>query len=641
MGFRNEAVGGEILVRPAIQSPNFVDGSAGWSINQNGTAEFQSLIVGAGQIQAGALGPNAVTSGTIAPGALDTLTLNAVTINGNTVSASNIIITQGAGGIFIYSAGGGQVVQTFTTAGSGHWIAPTGVTSIKAEAWGGGGGGSGNYDFYHATQGSGGGGEYAAETALAVTAGNSYAYTVGSAGAGDTGSSLSTNGGGSTLAGDSVTVTAHGGVSGSNGSTQGTGSTNTVHFDGGQGVQGWNFSQSSNPGGSGGGSSAGPSSAGNSGSFNDGTLGGSGGAAVSDGGPGGAGGHGSTNHANAPAITSGPGGGGGEGGLYNNEANLTNGASGFAGQVRITYTASGTTLIMSIAASATTDPVSGASVPAGPYLLAGTALAFQGTTGENTHGKVAAPAARQLQLTAPMTNSTDVQPSVTLNSVATGSIPFTAVSGSVTLSNQAATPSSPSSAALLYGTSGQPAFVNPQGVQANLSGAPLADTSTNTVTSTGINALTKIWTIPANDMQVGTTYKLTCWGNAVWGSTQQTLTLSPEIDGALVGTNPGIAGADFAASATIRWHAELFVTCHATGAGGSIQFNGWGTFCQTDHVITPGTAANNTVPWASGISSDFSVDTTASHTVSLKANWASTTGAPTISCHNSLFERIC
>lgn len=38
-------VGGTILRRAAIASPNYVAGSAGWTINQDGSAEFNNLAV--------------------------------------------------------------------------------------------------------------------------------------------------------------------------------------------------------------------------------------------------------------------------------------------------------------------------------------------------------------------------------------------------------------------------------------------------------------------------------------------------------------------------------------------------------------------------------------------------------------------
>ncbi len=43
MSFQNSILGGTALVRPAIKSPNYVLGAAGWSINQDGSAEFNNL----------------------------------------------------------------------------------------------------------------------------------------------------------------------------------------------------------------------------------------------------------------------------------------------------------------------------------------------------------------------------------------------------------------------------------------------------------------------------------------------------------------------------------------------------------------------------------------------------------------------
>ena len=45
-GFSNPIVGGvDKLIRQAIQSPNFVAGVSGWSINKDGTAEFNQLTI--------------------------------------------------------------------------------------------------------------------------------------------------------------------------------------------------------------------------------------------------------------------------------------------------------------------------------------------------------------------------------------------------------------------------------------------------------------------------------------------------------------------------------------------------------------------------------------------------------------------
>lgn len=52
MPFSNPILGGTALVRPAIKSPNYKPGGPGWSINQDGTAEFSSLIIDPGAITA-------------------------------------------------------------------------------------------------------------------------------------------------------------------------------------------------------------------------------------------------------------------------------------------------------------------------------------------------------------------------------------------------------------------------------------------------------------------------------------------------------------------------------------------------------------------------------------------------------------
>lgn len=45
MTFGNPVVGGNKLIRPAIQSPNYQSGTAGWTINRDGTAEFNSVTI--------------------------------------------------------------------------------------------------------------------------------------------------------------------------------------------------------------------------------------------------------------------------------------------------------------------------------------------------------------------------------------------------------------------------------------------------------------------------------------------------------------------------------------------------------------------------------------------------------------------
>lgn len=52
MSFGNPIVGGVTLVRPAIQSPNFITTVSGWSINKDGTVEFNDAVI-RGSLSAG------------------------------------------------------------------------------------------------------------------------------------------------------------------------------------------------------------------------------------------------------------------------------------------------------------------------------------------------------------------------------------------------------------------------------------------------------------------------------------------------------------------------------------------------------------------------------------------------------------
>lgn len=45
MTFQQNVVGGTALLRDAINSPNFITGQQGWSINRDGSAEFNSVVV--------------------------------------------------------------------------------------------------------------------------------------------------------------------------------------------------------------------------------------------------------------------------------------------------------------------------------------------------------------------------------------------------------------------------------------------------------------------------------------------------------------------------------------------------------------------------------------------------------------------
>jgi hypothetical protein len=51
--FQDELAAGIVLIRPALRSPDFVTGSTGWSINQDGSAEFNDITIRAGTVISG------------------------------------------------------------------------------------------------------------------------------------------------------------------------------------------------------------------------------------------------------------------------------------------------------------------------------------------------------------------------------------------------------------------------------------------------------------------------------------------------------------------------------------------------------------------------------------------------------------
>jgi hypothetical protein len=219
--------------------------------------------------------------------------------------------------------GSGSVVYTTagTYSGGSGWLCPAGVFQVLAECWGGGGGAGGGSS--NGVGAGGGGGEYR-NAYVNVTPGNRYTFTVAAGGAGGASNSSGSAGGQGSFAGDSYTVTAHGGGGGQvtwweGGGTGGQGGTGTTGYAGGQGGNAYPYT-------GGGGSSAGPSGYGNGGGSPNGAV------APSQGGSGGSG---AGAQAGAGGAGSAPGGGGGGsyyGGSYA-------GGSGAAGQVRITYPA--------------------------------------------------------------------------------------------------------------------------------------------------------------------------------------------------------------------------------------------------------------------------------------------------------------
>lgn len=53
MEFNDELAGGVVLVRPALQSPDYVTGVSGWAIKIDGSAEFNDVVIRGGTVVSG------------------------------------------------------------------------------------------------------------------------------------------------------------------------------------------------------------------------------------------------------------------------------------------------------------------------------------------------------------------------------------------------------------------------------------------------------------------------------------------------------------------------------------------------------------------------------------------------------------
>jgi hypothetical protein len=326
-------------------------------------------------------------------------------------------------------------------------------------------------------------------------------------------------------------------------------------------------------------------------------------------------------------------------------------------------------LIVSVAARAGTDSY-GNAYPAGFYTTV--PVQVEGGSNDYEHGEIAG-SPRQLEITSPMSGSSDSQASVTLDSAASpgsGSVtvsPAETVDGPLTATGaviaQAGITVSADGIAVTGGTvtdtltaSGAvtaeddillqesggvysslvPAATVPKltcaasGAAAGFAGslpvAMLADFTAVTVTAASFTTITKTWTIPANDAAVGSVYKLTVFATATQGSTAQ-----GGLFALVFGSNS--AGCHFpsgiqATSDTLQMMYEGYAVCVTTGGTGT-----WWLFGRANlGVADAGTCG--------GATAVVTQSTTSSISVSAEFEWSATTGAPTMTSRLSFFQRV-
>lgn len=131
----NPVVAGTVLRRPAIQSPNYVTGSVGWTINADGSAEFNNVVIRNGTIESGTA---LFYNGTPAAGKLvASISATAGTDTfGNTYPAGFAMIdTTGIGSEVFLTLDNtlGAQIQVYPAGGAASWT-PATIWGLKSSS---------------------------------------------------------------------------------------------------------------------------------------------------------------------------------------------------------------------------------------------------------------------------------------------------------------------------------------------------------------------------------------------------------------------------------------------------------------------------------------------------------------------------
>jgi hypothetical protein len=164
----------------------------------------------------------------------------------------------------------------------------------------------------------------------------------------------------------------------------------------------------------------------------------------------------------------------------------------------------------------------------------------------------------------------------------------------------------------------------------------LMDTFSRTITVATAAPLTRAFTIPALDIVSGiegTTYQIDAWGSGTWGNPGQTGTITLQIFGLSVSLFPTFAAGLITAGHTFVWQATVWSTVATVGSSGTMNTGGYLTFTDTTQV--PPTVAG---PYLFNVVGTV-INTTAQSSMAILWQWGSATGAPTITCPESIFTR--
>ena len=177
--------------------------------------------------------------------------------------------------------------------------------------------------------------------------------------------------------------------------------------------------------------------------------------------------------------------------------------------------------------------------------------------------------------------------------------------------------------------------VGPKLIFGDTTAAKHADlSSSTTVANTTTETVIATLTIPANDMVVGATYRVTAWGVASVTGTP-TLVFKNRIGGVAGNSNGTITITASSGVSNKVWRATFLAVCLTTGASGTWH----GNLEVAEGVSVAGANPTTCVVRMDG-NSTVSVDTTASQDMVITADWGTASASNTLTCRGFLAERI-
>jgi hypothetical protein len=204
------------------------------------------------------------------------------------------------------------------------------------------------------------------------------------------------------------------------------------------------------------------------------------------------------------------------------------------------------------------------------------------------------------------------------------------------ISNTSAT-----SAAIAASTAGQVITTNTAGFTGQMP-SNQTDVTLNAVTQTVATGLSKSYTIPAGDPQVGTLYRITCWGDIHSpASAGGQLTWQLNMGGSEV-VHITLGAANLTASTFYEWYLTSQFQYVATGSGGtgvSYMNVNMGQFSAIMQYGNGGTTVPTGGAFAQG-ASGFGISTLAASSIQILGSYSSSVAAQTVRCFGSMLERL-